>query len=61
MEKYCRDGQTAGHLWLMHVSCWIPKATYAPSECIIFIAFFLRRVVGFSIIPIIGIIENPIL
>jgi len=26
-------------IWRMRISCWIPKATKAHSECVIFIAF----------------------
>jgi hypothetical protein len=29
--------------WLMHIACWIPKATNTHSQCVIFIAFPLHQ------------------
>jgi hypothetical protein len=43
VEKYCRIEQVTDDNVVMHIGCWIPKATNKPSECIILIAFPLQQ------------------
>ena len=30
-------------IWRMRIACWIPKAAYIRSQCVIFIAFPLQQ------------------